>query len=287
MANENTPDLAEQKRPLDQGVQSFIMQQGQPRSFMEHPATAFIPILGGLFAAIGAMQRRSRQAEASIQASHFDTLVKSGELTPDIAAQLFPNLPLPIIHSGLVESQKVQQTLGYQGRKNLGNFLQSPGYTQAGQDIDTGALPPQGAPVASPSGQEMQRYPTLIPGVGEIDTTNFQSRGTVGEARADALQDWMRKYPEFAAALGAPEVGRIAMEAENQDMLRERIGEGLGVPVRPARGGRKPRTRPQVGGMPAQPQQMPLQQYGMPVQQQGMPTQPTQSPGEGEIHQYI
>ncbi len=246
MASEtSTADIAEKPLAYQEGLKGFLRAQTQPQNFLEHPATAFIPLAGPILRAIGAGQQQKRLTDAMIKASYFATAVKTGDFTPDHPAA--HGIPLPIIQAGLLESAKIRATPSYQGRQLF--------------------------EAATPSWNQPAKYGMFPAGGGEYATPEEAKAGFAQGEQAGreknqaAFKTFAQNNPEIFGTLGNAETGNLAIKSRYQpatdEMLRR---EGLPVP-----GG---------GGQPSQPTYAPTtRQTPGPITQTPMEQPVTTGPG--------
>src|SRR5689334_16967980 len=103
-----------------QTVLGALQSEAQPKSWVEHPAWGFLPILGPIIRAVGNVERQARVNQATQNYGLFDTLVQTGQLPEgEAGAQVGQRLQIPpaVLQAGILESAKVRATPGYQARK--------------------------------------------------------------------------------------------------------------------------------------------------------------------------
>jgi hypothetical protein len=175
MAETNTADLQEKSQGYKEGLAGYLQSQTQPQNFMEHPATAMIPIIGPILHVSGQLQMQKRLRDATIQGSEFHTMVQSGKFPEgpeafEMGARM--GLPLPLIASGILESQKVRATPGYQGR---------------------------------------QLFEQAMPSWNQKPMEGEDPQATT-KRNAAAFQAFAQQNPEVFGALGNPETGRLGLQ---------------------------------------------------------------------------
>src|SRR2546428_12269958 len=62
-------------------LQDFARAGQAPQSFLEHPSTLYIPIIGPVLAAAGGVTRQARQRELISNLTYLHSLVSTGQLT--------------------------------------------------------------------------------------------------------------------------------------------------------------------------------------------------------------
>ena len=127
MADQPTAaDSTPSPSPFLIGLRDYVQAGTAPQNFLEHPATAFIPVIGPVLAAGGAVTRQARQRELFSNATYLQSLVASGELrSPEQVERL--NLPDAMVQSALLQAERVRRSPEYQeGKIDQQLFAQVP-----------------------------------------------------------------------------------------------------------------------------------------------------------------
>ena len=203
MADQPTAaDIRPGPSPFLVGLQNYVQAGQAPQNFLEHPATAFIPAIGPVLAAGGAVTRAARQRELSGNAIYLQSLVASGQLTdPQQVERL--NLPDPLVKSAMIEAERVRRSPEYQ-ESRIARQLYAGIPNQFERSMQFQPAQPGSAPSA------------VMPG-------NMLYGGAYRQARdqaepgleAQAFQDIAQKYPSIFAS-SSPKTAEIGFPGASE-----------------------------------------------------------------------
>src|SRR5437660_8716449 len=207
-----------------------IVRAGQaPQSFLEHPATGFIPVIGPVLAAAGGVARQARQRELITNLTYLHSLVSSGQLTdPQQVERL--NLPDPLVKSAMIEAEKVRRSPEFQeGRIAQKLFAQVPGQFEQSMQLQ----PAQ--PGSTPS--------AVMPGNLLYGGAYRQARDQAEpELEAKAFQTIAEKYPTIFAS-SSPKTAEVGLQSREL-AAADALAQFLGFPT--GREGSAPAPSPQM-----------------------------------------